>query len=370
MQIFKALKTIGNLTTTFCQSCKYVLITITLLLILSSTSIAQKEKSISIKGKVVSRETGLPLELVNVFLSNTTIGTTTGKDGKFLINNVPPGTYVIVFSYVGFEPQRRNFQTYNQEALNYYISLVPKPINIRPVEIVGDVPEDWEDNLELFENVFIGESDNAKKTRILNPEVINFTELKNPDILKATADSVLIIENKTLGYMIDVTLESFNYDRSTNGIRYKNYSKFQELTPQSEDEKKEWKENRRKTYLNSPRYFFYQLVHRQLYKNNYVLYTGAFNELRYQDGKEIDEDYLDLTTDKDSINYTLNFSGNLKIVDRRNKETSILTFYNPTTQIDKLGNYLKPFYTLEIYGYWSKQGIADALPINYDYTNK
>ena len=337
------------------------------LFILSLTS-AQQNTTFSIKGRVIDNETGLPMENVNVFLTNTTIGTATGKNGEFIIKNVPPGTYDIIFSYVGFEMQKRNVKADKNETLTFNISLRQKIINLSPVEITGKASGEWEDNLKLFTNIFIGETDNSDMTKILNPEDINFTEAKNSDILRASADSVLIIENKSLGYMIYVILDSFSYNRSDNSIKYVDYSRFRELIPESADEKTEWEENRQKTYLDSPRYFFYQLVHKQLYKNVYVIYQGTFNELRYRGGTEVKEDDLNVTTNKDSTNYILNFSGSLKIEKRYTSEKSILTFYNPVTEIDEYGNFLKPFYTVEIYGYWSKQGLADLLPKNYVYT--
>jgi hypothetical protein len=337
-----------------------------LYIVISSPSLAQQNNSAGIKGRITSSETGLPLEYANVFLANTTIGVIAGKNGEFVINNIPPGTYDIIFSYVGYEMQKENFQINNHEMLNFNISLKPKPMMLNQVEIVAAVPTDWRKNLELFKNLFIGETNNSGMTTILNPEVIHFSETKNSNVLKVTADSVLKIENKSLGYMIFVVLESFSYDKSNSSIKYTSYSRFHELNPESEKEKNDWENNRRKTYLNSPRYFFYQLVHRQI-KNNYLLSKGSFDELRYREGIPVKEKDLYITTDKDSILYTFSFSENLRVVKRPGSETSVLTFYKPKTEIDKYGNFSKPFYTVEFNGYWSKQGIADALPKNYIY---
>ena len=44
---------------------------------------------------------------VNVALENTTKGTTTDLDGKFVIDNLAPGKYTLVFSSVGFEKNQR-----------------------------------------------------------------------------------------------------------------------------------------------------------------------------------------------------------------------------------------------------------------------
>ena len=151
-----------------------ILIISALCIVLPSTLFAQQNVAVTIKGKIVNKETGLPMEDVNVFLANTTIGAATGKDGEFIIKSAPAGAYDIIFSYVGFGTQKRHIQIFENEALNYDISLIPKPINYGQINIIGEKPNDWKDNLEIFKDIFLGESDNSDKTRILNPEIISF----------------------------------------------------------------------------------------------------------------------------------------------------------------------------------------------------
>jgi hypothetical protein len=56
-----------------------------------------------IAGKVTDAETGEPLIGINVLIEGTTIGAATGLDGSFIINNVEPGIYNVVFSGVGYQ---------------------------------------------------------------------------------------------------------------------------------------------------------------------------------------------------------------------------------------------------------------------------
>jgi hypothetical protein len=367
MEIIKTKKRICNSITIFYRTIQFVLITSTLCFVLSLPVLGQQKVPVSIKGKIINKETGLPMEYVSVFLASTTIGTTTGKDGEFIINNVPSGVYDIIFSYVGFEMQKMHIQIYEHETLNYNISLIPKPLNYSQIDIVGKTPKDWKDNLEIFEKIFIGGSNNSDETKILNPEVINFRQDEKLHLLKAYSDSVLKIENRSLGYMMNVVLDSLIYNKSNESIKYVVYSRFQELVPTSKDDSIEWNHNRYKTYKNSPRYFFYQLVHKKLYKNEFKLYTGTIDDLLNREGTPIEGQDLDITTEKDSTVFKLNFRGCLKV--KRSSQISILSFYIPSTSIDKNGNFLKSFYTVEIYGYWSKQGMADLLPLNYVYTD-
>ncbi len=58
----------------------------------------------TLEGVVLDKELdNSPLPFANVFVKGTSIGTTTDFDGNFSLNNVPPGTYTIVFSFVGYE---------------------------------------------------------------------------------------------------------------------------------------------------------------------------------------------------------------------------------------------------------------------------
>ena len=72
-----------------------------LLLIISFTGFSQ---SGTIEGVVLDKEMNdTPLPFTSVFINGTTKGTVTDFDGKFSLNSLDPGTYTIVFSFVGYE---------------------------------------------------------------------------------------------------------------------------------------------------------------------------------------------------------------------------------------------------------------------------
>lgn len=66
-----------------------------------SLSFAQGE---SVKGKLISSGSGLPLSGVNVIVKGTQNGTTTEFDGTFVLKNVMPKS-VLVFSIIGYKTQ-------------------------------------------------------------------------------------------------------------------------------------------------------------------------------------------------------------------------------------------------------------------------
>lgn len=86
------------------------------LVLLLCTSITA-QNTFNITGKVVSNEE--PLPYTNVYIENTTKGTTTDEKGIFIIKNTEPGNYTIIASYIGLTPQKK---TLNLKDKTVYIS--------------------------------------------------------------------------------------------------------------------------------------------------------------------------------------------------------------------------------------------------------
>ncbi|MGB2959909.1 MAG: TonB-dependent receptor [Bacteroidota bacterium] len=59
-----------------------------------------------IAGRVRDAETAEPLVGISVFLEGTTMGASTDLEGKYTIVSVPPGTYTVIVSGVGFQNKR------------------------------------------------------------------------------------------------------------------------------------------------------------------------------------------------------------------------------------------------------------------------
>lgn len=59
-----------------------------------------------IAGRVTDAGNGEPLIGVNILLDGTRQGTVTDVDGNYVVLNVRPGEYTLVFSYIGFQTQR------------------------------------------------------------------------------------------------------------------------------------------------------------------------------------------------------------------------------------------------------------------------
>lgn len=75
-----------------------------LLLLTASIVNAQNPKTGSIAGKLTDREmSGEPLPFANVIIKETSTGTTSDYDGLYQLKGLEPGTYTLVFSFIGYE---------------------------------------------------------------------------------------------------------------------------------------------------------------------------------------------------------------------------------------------------------------------------
>ena len=63
---------------------------------------AQSLVAATIKGKIVDKETNDGLAAANILIKGTSLGTAANLDGNYIINNVPPGMYTLVISYIGY----------------------------------------------------------------------------------------------------------------------------------------------------------------------------------------------------------------------------------------------------------------------------
>ncbi len=59
----------------------------------------------SLRGKIVSKNTGEELIAASVIINGTQLGAATDLDGSYIIDNIPAGMQTVVISYIGFETQ-------------------------------------------------------------------------------------------------------------------------------------------------------------------------------------------------------------------------------------------------------------------------
>ncbi len=95
-----------------------------------------------ITGKVISKETGLPLDYATVALERASdgkyvTGTTTDDDGCYTLPSVRDGSYVLRVTYVGATPQTRAVTVKGANIVIDPIQLAENTTMLKEVEVVG-----------------------------------------------------------------------------------------------------------------------------------------------------------------------------------------------------------------------------------------
>ena len=112
---------------------KKLLFLLTLFLIFHGALLAVDNGKI--KGLVLDEVTGDPLPYANVFLDGTSFGSSTDLYGKFLILEVPPGSYTISVRYIGYKQQDEPIEVPSGDALEKEFRLSPAALEGETVEV-------------------------------------------------------------------------------------------------------------------------------------------------------------------------------------------------------------------------------------------
>lgn len=317
-----------------------------------------------ITGRVLDQATGEPLEFVNVFVANTTSGTSTGADGTYTLSNIRPGPCQVVASRVGHSPMTVDVEVGPAGSFRCDFRLRARELRSEEVEVYGREPLEWKRNLGLFRKGFIGQTDNALLCTIRNPEILNFRLDDGTGLLSATTDSTLIVDNRSLGYRIAIVLESFEWDMEHDVGQFTLYPRFEELTPSSEAEQGNWLANRQKTYDGSLKHFLTALRTGKFGEEMFAVYSGSLNALQNGQGQFVTPEEFRLLPDPIFTTLNLSFSGWLRIDYKKRIPalTSFMKLDHPYARVDTLGNVLTPL-ALRVGGFWGKSRIADMLPL-------
>jgi Fe(3+) dicitrate transport protein len=90
-----------------------------------------------IQGTVHEKATGSPIEAVNVIVRGTTVGASTGADGRFVIERLNPGIYTVTASAVGYAADEREVTIRDRERAELHFVLSPARLYLPNVEVAG-----------------------------------------------------------------------------------------------------------------------------------------------------------------------------------------------------------------------------------------
>jgi hypothetical protein len=368
-----------------------------------------------ITGKITRADTKGPVAGANVFLSNSTAGTSSNDAGNYNLNNLKQGQYTLVVSIIGYADYTKSVLV-GRDPIKLDIELTPKVIVLREVSISTNA--NWKKNYEQFVRDFIGTDDNAKYCVVVNPHEVELTYHRAKQLLTAYTDDFLVVENHALGYRVKFLVDSFASDGLSHIISYRGQRLFQEL-PGSKKQQEIWHKKREDAYYGSSMHFYRSLFTNKLDSEGFIMMKltrmlnpnrpqeqeiqskiAHFNDGRHRDSinywisMENMSKYFHENLDRDPIPvnqvlyraqqpgiFVVDFTGYVLYVvytkkreetdfkdlyrplDMPNYETSVITLYQPY-YFDTNGVVFgdsAPLYEAT----WSKSKLSDLLPVDY-----
>jgi hypothetical protein len=353
---------------------------ILLLIFIFQPAFLFSQTSFRLKGVVLDDSTGLPIAGAFIVCQNTTIGTSSEQDGSFSMS-IPSGGHDIVIGSTGYENDTRRINANAGESENVEIRLKRKVKQMDEVVVLAtsEVTDGWEKYGQHFRDYFLGRTPFAQSCVIENPSVIRFYYLKKKKRLRVKADSVVVIQNKALGYRINYLLDSFIYDYPTNYSLHSGVTFYSEMEG-GEEEKAVWTKNREVAYWGSRLHFMRSYYDSALASNGFLL-----EQIVQKDSLELFEELKnpydpDIYERIDSTEIDIMLEGKFRLtylaapmhqfyLEEKNYplssdgQNSTLHITNGFTIMEN--GYFYEQRDMTNSGYWAWKNVADQLPYDY-----
>ena len=222
----------------------------------------------TVTGTVLDSASREPLNAASVFCQNTTLGTTTNKQGEFSLA-LKSGGYDLIFTYTGYQTQTIRI-TGDVSKFEILLSKEDKSLGEVVIKSSNEVKDGWEKYGSFFMENFIGSTPNAAQCVLQNPEALKFYFLKRSNKLRVLATEPILIANQALGYNLRYQLDSFVYHYNTDINLYRGYCLYSEMEG-SDSLKKVWAINRTNAYYGSKLQFMRSYYDSTLASDGWVI---------------------------------------------------------------------------------------------------
>jgi hypothetical protein len=349
---------------------KYLLVLLVLMFVRLN---ADGQGAYTITGTVKNSK-GEKIQSATVFIGGSEKITSTDEQGHFKFNAIASGTYQVVVNMLGYASAKRNIIVKDKPE-NVELTLGEKQIVLGEV-IIGDKAIRAK-HIKTFIKYFMGQSDNAKYCKIINPELLEFSTVQST--LKATTPDFLIIENPALGYRVKYLLKNFQYDHAADVTNYEGDCIFEPLTGTAEQQAL-WKKNRRDAYDGSLMHYLRALHAGKSREEGFLVYKilspvfplviESIPIVAEQIVKRPDSNLMVLRYNTTRFYILYDKKKAAKDDDRKAREIVMDnlddtgSIFLTDAQIDKRGSY-SDYKKLLIQGFWGRKRIADQLPLEY-----
>jgi len=197
-----------------------------------------------ISGRITDAADGEPVTGASVFISGTTVGSTTDLEGNYRLQIPGEGSYRLTVSHVGYQSVFWDIASENK-SLVFNTALETNELSEVTVSVRNKARQR---DVNLFWKTILGNSMTKRTIQPLNPKDVYFYYNSETRNLRVTCRVPLIINNYEAGYQIRLQLEYFMHDYNTNITSWKTEYLFTELEPENNRQRTNWEMNRQRIY--------------------------------------------------------------------------------------------------------------------------
>jgi hypothetical protein len=309
-----------------------------------------------IKGTVFDIKTDSTICFASIYINGTFSGTLSDRKGNFELDISKNRSMPITVSSIGYySATQTDFST--EKPLLVY--LTPKVYEVKEVVVSSEsLSRRKAANLNIFKNVFLGTTGNARNCDILNENDISFNYNTDRDTLKAFASKPILIENRSLGYKVTYYLDRFEYSKRDRLMSFSGSMIFTEDLASVGKYKQSYERRRKESYLGSRMHFFRALWADELDSAGFSVENSSGKYLNYKDIVEV--------SDPDSLSNQskfLRYPEKLSIL--YNSRLTNIIFLKEKVCFDRDGYFDQIGMSISWEGQMMSRRVGDMLPYSY-----
>jgi hypothetical protein len=310
-----------------------------------------------IRGTILDKSDDSKISFASIYLNGTFDGTLSDLNGNFELDISKNASKPLTISSIGYISVTLTVFSTDKPLIIY---MTPKVYEVKEVVVSSkSLARRRLANLNLFKNVFLGTTANARHCEIINENNITFNYDSDRDTLKAFASKPIIIYNRSLGYKITYYLDRFEYYKKDRSLFFAGNLIFNEDLAIDDAHEKLYERRRKEAYLGSRIHFFRALWADDLESSGFIVKNSADKYLKY---KDIVED-----SHPDSLNkHTKFLKYNEKLSILYNTRLSNIIFLKEKVYFDKDGYFDQTGMCISWEGEMMDQRVGDMLPYTYN----
>ncbi|MEI7422313.1 MAG: carboxypeptidase-like regulatory domain-containing protein [Prolixibacteraceae bacterium] len=230
---------------------------------------------------IVTDSSNLPIPFASVYLSKTTIGTTTSNEGNYTLTIPQDGEYELIASCIGYNASSKVlFAGGKKQTIN--IKLSQNLVQLEEITVSTKAKKRVK-NYNVFTRLLLGETENSQTCTIRNIEDLFLFEDQLTGIIKGRSHKPIQIENKSLGYLVVYDFSDVTFNPAIGLLQFTGGLYFQQL-PGNDRNIQKWTHNRLTTYYGSRMHFLRALFSDSLNQESYKISDCKLVQVKSKSG--------------------------------------------------------------------------------------